>query len=242
MLSKVLLTAKLSQEWCCSVLLFPLGAPIPNYRTLEIQETCNHRQELCQLFPLSRRGYGSISLQTQGQHCPNHFYVSLKVKTVFVVLSRKLRQGASENTCWENDDLRYWSATLGEPHLHGQILRSPGRPSNLIWDFKADSELTVEIQQCCLSQRRGLAWQSAPPRDPALSWFCCMRARETCTQVTGTSRAPQNQQGHQKQRRSEQGSQSKEACCVNVTLGFEWDPGTERGCQVKTWETWSIKH
>ena len=93
MLSKVLLTAKLSQEWCCSVLLFPLGAPIPNYRTLEIQETCNHRQELCQLFPLSRRGYGSISLQTQGQHCPNHFYVSLKVKTVFVVLSRKLRQG-----------------------------------------------------------------------------------------------------------------------------------------------------
>lgn len=93
MLSKVLLTAKLSQERCCSVLLFPLGAPIPNYRTLEIQEPCNHRQELCQLFPLSHRGYGSISLQTQGQHYPNHLYVSLKVKTVFVVLSRKLRQG-----------------------------------------------------------------------------------------------------------------------------------------------------
>lgn len=94
MLSKVLLTAKLSQGRCCSVLLLSLGAPIPNYRTLEIQETCDHRQELCPLFPLSHRSYGSICLQTQGQHCPNHLYVSLKVKTVSVVLSRKLRQGA----------------------------------------------------------------------------------------------------------------------------------------------------
>ena len=51
---------------------------------------------------------------------------------------------------------------------------------------------------------------------------------------------PRSWQGPQKQR-SEQASQSKKACWVNVALGFEWDPGAERGCQVKTLETWSVK-
>lgn len=191
MLSKVLLTAKLSQERCCSVLLFPLGAPIPNYRTLEIQETCNHRQELCQLFPLSHRGYGSISLYKLRVSTTQIIYMChWRWKLSLWCFPESEGRGFREHLLgkWQFYS-RYWSTTLGEPHLHGQILHSAGWPSNLIWDFKADSELMIEIQQCCLSQCRGLAWQSAPPWDPASSWFCCMRARETFRGSTKLARS-----------------------------------------------------